>query len=116
LGTHVHSIKRKDGWFQKETEEAHVQEVIDMLVNITFFIYFGASIPWKQFNTDLFPIWRLIVAAILVMIVRRLPAVMALSRPMTMVLSWQETFFVGWFGPVGVGALWYGPCATKLIF
>jgi NhaP-type Na+/H+ or K+/H+ antiporter len=32
-----------DGWFVTETEEAHVQEVIDMLLNLSFFIYFGIS-------------------------------------------------------------------------
>jgi NhaP-type Na+/H+ or K+/H+ antiporter len=30
-----------DGWFAAETEEAHVQEVIDNLLNLTYFVYFG---------------------------------------------------------------------------
>jgi NhaP-type Na+/H+ or K+/H+ antiporter len=30
-----------DGWFAEETAEAHVQEVIDNLINIVFFIFFG---------------------------------------------------------------------------
>lgn len=30
-----------DGWFTEETLEAHVQEVVDNLINLTFFIYFG---------------------------------------------------------------------------
>ena len=30
-----------DGWFTAETEEAHVQEVIDNLLNLTYFVYFG---------------------------------------------------------------------------
>ena len=103
-----------DGWFAKESEEAHVQEVIDMLVNIVFFIFFGVSIPWASFNTAVLPVWKLIVTSLLVLVVRRLPIVIALSRPMKMILTWQEIFFVGWFGPVGVGALWYMALANKL--
>jgi len=34
-----------DDWFRKETEEAHLQEVIDMLLNLAIFIYVGAVIP-----------------------------------------------------------------------
>jgi len=30
-----------DDWFRKETEEAHLQEVIDMLLNLAIFIYLG---------------------------------------------------------------------------
>ncbi|KAJ3023188.1 hypothetical protein HKX48_003966 [Thoreauomyces humboldtii] len=35
-----------DGWFTEETEEAHVQEVVDNLINLTFFIYFGVGALW----------------------------------------------------------------------
>lgn len=33
-----------DDWFRKETEEAHFQEVIDMLLNLSIFVYIGAII------------------------------------------------------------------------
>lgn len=36
-----------DGWFTEETMEAHVQEVVDNLINLTFFIYFGMLIRIK---------------------------------------------------------------------
>lgn len=78
-----------------------------MLVNIVFFLFFGAAIPWSTFNSETLPIWRLIVAAILVLLFRRLPIIILLSKWMGITLTKEETFFVGWFGPVGVGALWY---------
>lgn len=96
-----------DGWFTEETEEAHVQGVLDMLINLTFFIYFGSTLSWSSFNTADLPIWKLIVTTILVLFVRRLPAVLLLSRYMTPLLTLPEALFVGWFGPVGVGAIWY---------
>jgi NhaP-type Na+/H+ or K+/H+ antiporter len=33
-----------DDWFRKETEEAHFQEVIDMMLNLAVFVYIGAII------------------------------------------------------------------------
>ncbi|KAJ2126889.1 hypothetical protein IW136_006550, partial [Coemansia sp. RSA 678] len=39
-----------DSWFREETKDAHFQEVLDGLINVTFFVYFGTIIPWQQFN------------------------------------------------------------------
>lgn len=33
-----------DDWFRQETEEAHFQEVIDMLLNLSVFVYIGTII------------------------------------------------------------------------
>lgn len=33
-----------DDWFRHETEEAHFQEVIDMMLNLAIFVYIGAII------------------------------------------------------------------------
>lgn len=35
-----------DGWFTEKTEESHVSNVIDLLINLAFFVYFGTIIPW----------------------------------------------------------------------
>lgn len=96
-----------DGWFAKEAGEAHAQEVIDNILNLSFFIYFGASIPWNLFNSAELPIWRLFVLAICVFLIRRVPAVLVLSRFMPSLYSFNEALLVGWFGPIGVGAIWY---------
>jgi NhaP-type Na+/H+ or K+/H+ antiporter len=39
-----------DGWFQEKTEESHVSNVIDLLINLAFFVYLGTIIPWELFN------------------------------------------------------------------
>ncbi|KHJ35233.1 putative na+ h+ antiporter nha1 [Erysiphe necator] len=51
-----------DGWFQKKTEESHVSDVIDLLLNLTYFVYLGTIIPWEQFNNAKYGItpWRLV--------------------------------------------------------
>lgn len=98
------------GWngdFARKTEESHVSTVIDLIINLAFFVYFGAIIPWEDFNNGIYGlnIWRLIVLAFVVIFLRRLPAVVAL-KPFTPDLkSWREAFFCGHFGPIGVGAI-----------
>lgn len=38
-----------DDWFRQETEEAHFQEVIDMMLNLAVFVYIGAIIVKKYY-------------------------------------------------------------------
>lgn len=32
-----------DDWFRKETENAHMSEVVDLLLNLSMFVYIGAT-------------------------------------------------------------------------
>lgn len=96
-----------DGWFSDKTEESKVSTVIDLLLNYAYFIYFGAIIPWSQFNNGEIGcnVWRLILLSIIVIFLRRIPAVMLLKPFIPDVKSWREAVFVGHFGPIGVGAI-----------
>jgi Na(+)/H(+) antiporter len=98
------------GWngdFAKKTEELHVLTVIDLLLNLSFFVYFGAIIPWPMFNDPAIGlnVWRLIVLAIVVIFLRRMPAVLAFLRITPDIKLWREALFCGHFGPIGVGAI-----------
>lgn len=96
-----------DGWFGEKTEESHVSNVIDLLLNLTYFVYFGTIIPWEQYNNDVFGLkaWRLVVIAIFVLLFRRIPIMMALKPFIPDVKNWREALFAGHFGPIGVGAI-----------
>jgi NhaP-type Na+/H+ or K+/H+ antiporter len=96
-----------DGWFLEKTEESHVSNVIDLLINLAFFVYFGTIIPWEQFNSDVLGItpWRLVVLGILVLLFRRIPIMMALKPLIPDIKTWREALFAGHFGPIGVGGL-----------
>lgn len=96
-----------NGWFSKKTEESKVSTVIDLLLNLAYFVYFGAIIPWPRFNdhTIGIDIWRLIVLAIVVIFLRRIPAVFLFKPLIPDIKSWREALFVGHFGPIGVGAI-----------
>lgn len=98
------------GWngdFAKKTEESHVSTVIDLLLNLSFFVYFGAIVPWAEFSSPELglDVWRLIVLAIVIIFLRRIPAVLALKPFIPDIKSWREALFCGHFGPIGVGAI-----------
>ncbi|KAI9271542.1 Sodium/hydrogen exchanger family-domain-containing protein [Phascolomyces articulosus] len=104
-----------DDWFRKETEEAHFQDVIDMMLNLAIFVYIGAIIPWWSFhdpNLGLTP-WRLVVIAILILVFRRLPVVLLLKPVMPAMKTYREAVFSGWFGPMGVGAVFLSKIAKE---
>ncbi|KAG0199104.1 hypothetical protein BGX28_007558 [Mortierella sp. GBA30] len=98
-----------DDWFSNEIAEAHIQEIIDMLLNLACFVFIGASIPFSSFGDSALglSVWRLIVLAIAVLILRRLPYVVAMKPLIPAVKSYREAAFAGWFGPIGVGAVFF---------
>lgn len=63
--------------------------------------------PWSLFNDASLQIsaWRLVVLAILVLLLRRLPFVIATYKWTPALLNWRQALFTGWFGPIGVGAV-----------
>ncbi|KAL2011355.1 hypothetical protein VTN00DRAFT_4073 [Thermoascus crustaceus] len=96
-----------DGWFTEKTEESHVSNVIDLLLNLAYFVYFGSIIPWGQYNAPeigLIP-WRLVIIAIFVILFRRIPIMLILKPIIPDVKTWREALFAGHFGPIGVGAI-----------
>ncbi|KAF5515830.1 Na(+)/H(+) antiporter [Colletotrichum siamense] len=96
-----------DGWFAAKTEESHVSNVIDLLINLAYFVFLGTIIPWEQYNNmaeGLTP-WRLVVIAIFVILFRRIPAMLLLKPLIPDIKTWREALFAGHFGPIGVGAI-----------
>ncbi|KAJ2486400.1 hypothetical protein EV174_001151, partial [Coemansia sp. RSA 2320] len=97
-----------DDWFRVETEDAGLQETLNGLISMLFFIYFGTIIPWSSYGSaNMLNPWRVVVAVILVMVLRRLPVLMATYKLIPAVRTWQDALFAGWFGPIGVSAIFY---------
>lgn len=96
-----------DGWFTEKTEESHVSNVIDLLLNLTYFVYLGTIIPWSQYNSGQHGLdaWRLVVIALLVVFFRRIPIMLMLKPIIPDIKTWREALFCGHFGPIGVGAI-----------
>jgi sodium/hydrogen antiporter len=96
-----------DGWFHEKTEESHVSNVIDLLINLAYFVYLGTIIPWEMYNDGNLGLsaWRLSVMAIFVILFRRIPIMLLLKPIIPDVKTWREALFAGHFGPIGVGAI-----------
>lgn len=94
-----------DDKYQQATKDSHFQEVIDMLFNCIFFIFLGAIFPWSSFVE--LGIGRLLLIAGTILIFRRLPFVMVLRPLIPQLKTHREAFFAGWFGPMGVGAIFF---------
>ena len=85
-----------------------LQPTIDMLLNLSVFMWFGAVCPWSSFlNNSVIPIHRLIFLGILILLVRRLPIVFAMHKWIQQIELVSQAAFVGFFGPIGVGAIFY---------
>lgn len=97
-----------DDWFRLETKDDSLQPTIDMLLNVTIFLWYGAVIPWHDFaNSAVIPLYRLAPLGLLVLLVRRLPWVYGLHKFIHQIEQHRQAIFVGFFGPIGVSAVFY---------
>lgn len=94
-----------DGWFEEKTGDTEFQAVIDALFTFTFFILFGAVTPWSVFSSLGYA--KLAGLSACIIMFRRVPFTMLLSPWIPQLKTDREALFVGWFGPMGVGALFY---------
>lgn len=100
------------GEYLQETEVRHdeVNGCVDVLLNFGGFMYIGAILPWDQFSNDVTGLTygRLIGLGFLVLAFRRIPAVFAAYKFMPEVCgNALEALFMGYFGPIGIGAVFY---------
>lgn len=98
-----------DDWYRCETEEDEVQNVLDFLLNSIFFAFAGAAVPFATFNMPdlgITPL-RLLALAVLVLILRRLPPLLLFYKTIPALRDAAEAAFVGYFGPIGAGAILY---------
>lgn len=79
-----------------------------MLLNLSVFMWFGAVCPWYDFaHNDVIPIYRLVFLGILILLFRRIPVILALHKNIRQIEQFQQAAFVGFFGPIGVSAVFY---------
>lgn len=96
-----------------ETEERHdeVNAIMDVLLNFGGFMYIGAIMPWDSFHAPELSgitIGRLFGLGFLVLVLRRIPAIFLTYKLMPKVcVDWKEALFMGYFGPIGAGAVFY---------
>ena len=93
-----------------EEKHEHFQDTVDRFFTLPVFILFGLVLPvgeWTALG------WPLAAAATALLLLRRLPAwilLQALGRPYP---GFRSATFAGWFGPIGVAAIFYVAFALK---
>ncbi|KAI5187853.1 sodium/hydrogen antiporter [Nematocida homosporus] len=86
----------------RDMKNSHVIEVVDMIFNQSFFILLGLIFPENIFT------FTNLATGFLVVLFRRLPAVFLMKLCKLLPgFSTKETIFAGWFGPIGVGAIFF---------
>ncbi|KAG6876771.1 hypothetical protein C0992_011852 [Termitomyces sp. T32_za158] len=120
-----------DGEFNDHTEGEAFASIIDLVLNCACFIYIGAWLPFESFNSPELGItpWRLVILFLIILVIRRIPAMMLLYRLIPEIKSWREALFSGHFGestmiislilylicpiigPMGVGAIFISSLA-----
>lgn len=92
----------------EEHEERHVQEAVAKLFTLPMFVILGAALPfaaWERLG------WPLLAMVVLVLLLRR-PLVVAATFPgLRGLLHGHDIAYVGWFGPIGIAAIYYATFA-----
>jgi len=94
----------------KESQE-EIQEAISRFFDLPIFVVLGMALPWQGW-LDLG--WRGPLLVVGVLVLRRLPTVLAL-RPLLGPLRGRarDVLFLGWFGPIGAAALYYAAFSLR---
>ena len=79
-----------------------IDEAVNRYVVLPLFLLLGIELPWAEW-ADLG--WTAVVFPVAVLLLRRLPVVLVLARPLGVRL--RDAVFLGWFGPIGVSAVFY---------
>ncbi|MFN7130520.1 MAG: cation:proton antiporter [Myxococcales bacterium] len=95
---------------REEHEEQHIQEAVAKLFTLPMFVIFGAALPlteWVHMG------WPLAVLSVLVLLVRRLPVMGLVAPLLKRWLPLRDVAYLGWFGPIGIAAIYYALMSRK---
>jgi NhaP-type Na+/H+ or K+/H+ antiporter len=95
---------------KRETQLEDLQESLGRFFDLPVFILFGLVLPWSEWLE--LGGWA-IAGTLLVLFVRRVPAWLLLQRWLPSLHGARDALFNGWFGPVGIAALFYATHAER---
>lgn len=95
-----------------EADEQKVQETVLRLFTFPIFVLFGTALPVEQWAS--LGVAGVILAAG-VLLLRRLPMVLVFQRVVSETGDDLGALFAGWFGPIGIAALFYATVAHRIL-
>ena len=87
---------------RERVADVRIDEAVNRFVVLPLFVAFGAILPWQEWRALG---WAALLFPLAVLLLRRLPVVYLLRRPLG--LARPDAVYLGWFGPIGVSALFY---------
>ena len=86
-----------DDWFRIKTEDAHFQAVLDNFIDAAVFLYIGALIPFAEMQNAATGLnaGKLVALVFLILLFRRLPAMLLFKPLINELATWREACFVG---------------------
>lgn len=91
-----------------DIQEEKTEEMLERLFTIPIFLLIGIVMPWQAIGEWG---WLAVAIAVLILLLRRLPGIFILSPLLKTLKKKRDIWFVGWFGPIGVAALYYATIA-----
>lgn len=88
---------------REREQEVEIDEGVNQVLVLPLFVLFGAALPWDGFARLG---WAGAAFVLGVLLLRRLPAVALLGRAVG-ARGAPDVVWLGWFGPVGVAAIYY---------
>ncbi|GAB4460675.1 MAG: sodium:proton antiporter [Armatimonadaceae bacterium] len=95
---------------KERSEEENIQEAVNQFFTLPIFALFGLALPWDKWQ-ELG--WSGIGFVAAVLLLRRLPALLLLRPLLHPMDKTRDILFAGWFGPIGVAALFYAMLAMR---
>jgi len=89
---------------RERDEEENIHEAVDRFFTLYIFVLLGLALPWQQW---LELGWRGLLLVVAILLLRRLPAMLLVRPLLGRLRGMQDVLFLGWFGPIGVAALFY---------
>ena len=87
---------------RERTADVRIDEAVNRFVILPLFVAFGAVLPWQEWRALG---WGALLFPLAILLLRRPPIVYLLRRPLG--LARPDAVYLGWFGPIGVSALFY---------
>ncbi len=84
------------------TAQDRIDEAVNRYAVLPLFALLGAVLPWADWRGLGAPAIALVIG---VLVLRRLPVVIGVARPLG--LQRRDAAFAGWFGPIGLSAVFY---------
>lgn len=95
---------------EAEHESERMQEAVNRFFILPIFVLLGMALPWAAW---LELGWKGLALVGAVLLLRRLPAVLALGPVLSRSHGRKDALFLGWFGPIGVAALYYATLSVR---